>query len=532
MKRIKNICFLLILSLSLAASGKIAFASSKAPETVRIGLSSSYADKESISVKNSSVYIGTNAEKSFNSGGELYSYSGFDIRMPSGYYVDLNESFDTYDEAYINIYRYDNYGYDICPVLKSGNYWTIYICGIYDSSEASSIASKEGGYIVSSSSVIEICSGGEVIAAADGISPQLIPADSDYISLGSKSYRGTVEFVRNNGGNITAVNIVSLDEYLYSVVPSEMPSTWHSEALKAQIIAARSYTVSRLSAHTGSGYNLCDSSHCQIYGGVNSEKSNVTALVDKTSGIMALYNGEPINAVYCSSSGGHTDNSENVWSAAVEYLRGVKEIFGTTGTSWSRTYSSDDMSALCIANGTDVGSVTSIDITCSNLTGRVQKMTIKGTKGNITLTKEDIRNFFSSNGGSLPSRMFTLNGLGVTDYSGAVYTSSESAYDDVIIVTAISSDITPVFNSDGTFTLGGQKFAFEGMYNPSSTSVSASAGSDTLSTFTASGSSYNFSGSGSGHGIGLSQYGAKEMAENGYTYISILKHYYTGITIE
>ena len=532
MKKFKNICFLLILSISATAFGGTAFASSKAPKTVRVGLSSAYADKESITVKNTSVYIGLGAENNFISAGELYSSSGFEIAMPNGYYVDCDERYDTFNEAAANADDYNDYGYDIAPALKNGNYWSIYICGIDTASKASEIASANGGYTVSSSAIVKILADGDVLAVADGSAPQLTPIGGDYINLGGKSYRGAMEFMRYNGGNISAVNVVTLDEYLYSVVPSEMPSTWHENALKAQAVAARSYTASRLTSHAGSGYNLCDASHCQIYGGVNSEKSNVTDIVNETSGIMAMYNGEPINAVYCSSSGGHTDNSENVWSAKVDYLRGVKEIFGTLGTSWSRTYSAAEIAALCIADGTNIGTVSSIDITCSNLTGRVQKMVINGSAGSLTVSKDGIRSFFSSNGGYLPSRMFTLNGLGVTDYEGAIYTSSESADDDVIILTAMSGDITPVFNADGTFTLGGQKFALEGMYTPSGSSVTASAGTDSLSTFTASGSSYNFSGSGNGHGIGLSQYGAKDMAENGYSYISILKHYYTGITVE
>ena len=159
-------------------------------------------------------------------------------------------------------------------------------------------------------------------------------------------------------------------------------------------------------------------------------------------------------------------------------------------------------------------------------------MVINGSSGSLTVSKDGIRSFFSSNGGYLPSRMFTLNGLGVKDYEGAIYTSSETSNDDVIILTAVSGDIIPLVGSEGTFTLGGQKFALEGMYTPSTSSVTASVGTDSLSTFTATGSSYNFSGSGNGHGIGLSQYGAKEMAENGYSYTEILKHYYTGVTIE
>ena len=154
---------------------------------------------------------------------------------------------------------------------------------------------------------------------------------------------------------------------------------------------------------------------------------------------------------------------------------------------------------------------------------QLQKMTINGSNGSHSVSKDGIRSFFSSNGGYLPSRMFTLNGLGVTDYEGAVFTD-----EDVIMLTAVSPEIHSKYNTNGVFSIDGQKFAIIGNYTPTTQTVSE----DTLKTFTASGSSYNFSGYGNGHGIGMSQHGAKEMAENGYTYDEILKHYYTGIEVK
>lgn len=521
MTKFKKNGLLLALLISVFTVNINAYAA-EVTEKIRVGLTS-YANKSEIKISNSSLYIGKDDNGDFCELGKIYS-NGFVVQLPNGYYVDCLESFSSYDDAYDSLNDYDDYGYDAYPAMTEDDDWTIYICNIPTSDEARSIAGLIGGdAVTSTSTVIEITDGSKIVAVADGVYPQVSPLGDKYITLGTKSYRGVMEFGRYKGDNITAVNVVTMDEYLYSVVPSEMPYSWHEEALKAQIVAARSYTCTRLTAHLSEGYQVCDGTNCQVYNGVNSEKSNVNALIDETSGIYALYDGEPINAVYCSSSGGHTDNCENVWSAVVPYLRGVKEIFGTKGTSWSRTYSASEISALCSTDGANVGQVISIDITVSTLTGRVQKMTINGSNGSHSVSKDGIRSFFSSNGGYLPSRMFTLNGLGVTDYEGAVFTD-----EDVIMLTAVSPEIHSKYNTNGVFTIDGQKFAIIGNYTPTTQTVSE----DTLKTFTASGSSYNFSGYGNGHGIGMSQHGAKEMAENGYTYDEILKHYYTGIEVK
>ena len=529
MSALKKTLFVFTLALSALTVNITAFAA-RFPETVRVGLSSSYANKDSIKISNSSLYIGAGAEDEFEEIGIIESSDGFVIQMPEGYYVDCKENFDTYEDA-IEYIEDANFDYDAYPAMVADDEWSVFICNIDSASEAEDIADDVNGRaITTTTSILEISDGRDIIAVSYGIWPQFAPEGrGEYITLGSKSYRGCIEFGRYKGSFITAVNVISMDEYLYSVVPAEMPHTWHEEALKAQIVAARSYAYTRINAHSADGYGLCDGTNCQVYGGINSEKSNVNDLIDDISGVLALYEDEPINAVYCSSSGGHTDNCENVWTATIPYLRGVKEIFDTKGTTWSRTFSADDIAELCEKDGTNVGRVESIDITCSTLTGRVQKMTIYGSRNSHTLSKEGIRSFFSSMGGYLPSRMFTLNGLGITDYEGVIYTEIEDD-DDVIILDGITDDLMDEYDTSGVFKVGKQKFALAGNYTPKA-KVTAS-GTDSLKTFTASGSSYNFSGYGNGHGIGLSQYGAKEMAENGYTYDEILKHYYTGIEVE
>jgi SpoIID/LytB domain protein len=135
-------------------------------------------------------------------------------------------------------------------------------------------------------------------------------------------YRGQLE-IRANGGSLTAINIVPLEAYLMSVVPSEMSASWPLEALKVQSVAARSYTLANLDKHSEESYDLCSTVHCAAYRGINREHSRTNRAVQETIGEVMTYDGRPINAVYSANSGGHTENSEDVWNFAVPYLKGV-----------------------------------------------------------------------------------------------------------------------------------------------------------------------------------------------------------------
>ena len=113
---------------------------------------------------------------------------------------------------------------------------------------------------------------------------------------------------------------------LYGVIPAEMPASYSEGALKAQTLAARTYAMTKLSAHKSSGYELCDTTNCQVYKGYSGENAKTNQAVDDTEGEIICYNGTPIEAVFSASTGGYTENSENVWNSVVPYLRAVPEV--------------------------------------------------------------------------------------------------------------------------------------------------------------------------------------------------------------
>lgn len=148
----------------------------------------------------------------------------------------------------------------------------------------------------------------------------------DYIRLDGVPYRGTLEIFINTSGKMTIVNRLNIEDYLKGVVPGEMSGKVYPmiEALKAQAVAARTYAVKNLGQFSQAGYDLCATPLCQVYKGVSIESDITNRAVDETSGIVATYNGELINALYTSTCGGHTENVENVFpDIKADYMRGV-----------------------------------------------------------------------------------------------------------------------------------------------------------------------------------------------------------------
>lgn len=142
---------------------------------------------------------------------------------------------------------------------------------------------------------------------------------------GNRQYRGSM-IIKGEEDAFTLINQVELTPYLISVVPSEIYASWPFEALKAQAVAARSYTLSNLGRHSSDGYDLCSSVHCAAYNGIISENENTTKAVLETQAETAFFEGRVIEAVFSSNSGGFTERSDEIWSADLPYLRGANQM--------------------------------------------------------------------------------------------------------------------------------------------------------------------------------------------------------------
>ena len=144
------------------------------------------------------------------------------------------------------------------------------------------------------------------------------------LEVDGRPYRGLLN-AHDTSDGVLVVNDVGLEQYLYGVVPDEMPAFWELEALKAQAVAARSYA---LATRRSSGvFDAYDDTRSQVYGGRASEEERSTQAVDETRGQVVLYEGAVATTFFFSTSGGRTASVEDVWSDAVAtpYLRGVRD---------------------------------------------------------------------------------------------------------------------------------------------------------------------------------------------------------------
>jgi stage II sporulation protein D len=527
---IKKIIASVVFTFSISVMTLNVFAYS-VPDTIRVGLEYKYKEVTSVPISNKEISIGYEKNEEFVSEGIVSAKNSFSVKVPSGTIESFDESFSSFEKA--NDFAQESeeeYNCDAFAVYKNGE-WEVYACDVSDSV----------GKSVSTSNIVVLYDGNDAVAAFDGTYMQIMAEDNDgIITLSDRSYRDVMEFGRYSGKNITAVNVVDFDHYLYSVVPSEMPSTWHEEAIKAQAVAARSYALTRMGVHSDLGYDVCDGVNCQVYLGYTQERDAVNEAIDDTDGKVALYNGEPINAVFFSSSGGGTDNSENVWTNEVPYLRAVEEINEEKRT-WTRTFTAEEIKTMLKNMGVDVGDVKNMEITSVNPYGRVQEVTVTGTSGTHVLKKEECRTFASSSiDGSLLSRMYTINGSTVktASSSGSTKNAATRAYETY---TEVVNGYTLILPKEGTIFFeaielpsNNSSSSNNDSSNSSNSSSSNNSSSENITASPSGGESdvFVFDGAGSGHGVGMSQYGAKGMAEEGYTYEEILKHYYTDITVE
>jgi len=170
--------------------------------------------------------------------------------------------------------------------------------------------------------------------------------EKSIINVNGKNYRGNVEIRRFSDSDMTVINHLSMQEYLYGVVPREIGGNSPLEAVKAQAIVARTYATKNYSRRKKWGFDLYPTVDDQAYGGYDWENPNSNNAVDETDGQVVVYNGELIGGYYFSTSGGYTESSENVWGGKLDYLKAVPDYYEPEvagNTSWEVEYTAKEI---------------------------------------------------------------------------------------------------------------------------------------------------------------------------------------------
>ena len=282
------------------------------------------------------------------------------------------------------------------------------------------------------------------------------------------------------------INYLKLEKYLQSVVGSEMPKEFPLAALQAQAIAARTYALKILGKKKLFDVHSTEAS--QVYLGLEAETPKITKAVRSTNSLALFYQNKLIDAVFHSSSGGRTENSGQVWRYQLPYLRSVVDYDQkSTKYRWSNQFSSEEL----YKRFPNSGGIKSIQITKKSNSGRVLKIRLHGPNGIEHISGKSLRKILQ-----LPSTKFEAHLKFNQDNKSKEVTSYNDRKKinfDNNPLQDISYQILPVIPEDYFLEVKGY---------------------------------------GAGHGVGMSQWGAKAMAERGSSYRMILKHYYTGIQIK
>ena len=359
-------------------------------------------------------------------------------------------------------------------------------------------------------------------------------------------YDGNFEITPTASGKLNLINELYMEDYLHRVVPSEMPASWHVEALKAQAVAARSYAFNQVmnSGFEGQGANVDDSVTCQVYNN-SAETPNVIAACDGTAGIIMTHNGECITAYYSSTGSGYTAANENVWADAstgafpgvpLPYCRPLPQIPNYVYPSFN-----DEAALLAYfkevpSAGYDIISPYYrwwINMTRTELENTINK--------NLPLRRKADPKFIQVVAGLDPlAAGFTIGTL----LDMRVIQRGEGGNMMVLEVQGTNGTWRILKEYNIRFTIKPTKvdtsstrnilLNFHTGTNSANYSILPSGFCSYEFKRNADGSivDVTFYGGGNGHGVGMSQYGARGAAERGLSFEFILKGYYSNVELK
>lgn len=439
------------------------------------------------------LYYSSGAKTNYNvSGEELYVSDGTLSVLESR---SDSVSIKMIDTFYVSQQSYSNY-LEAKSMNTSKNGFVFYSGGSYYLAEydSSQICNDRRSNKV----LFEFSDGAKL--ATEGTENIYLKSSDEVTKLENKSYRGKFNFYIK-GSKIHAINELGMQDYLYGVVPKEMVSSWELEALKAQAVVAKNYTITNYNKHRSDGFNVCSTTHCQVYGGYSAEQEKTNRAVDQTEGIFMSYDSKPAEGYFHASSGGRTESIGNMWNYSLDYMVGVDDPYslGSPYDNWQVSFTASEIKTALLNKSVDIGNIVGLKVIKTSENGRVMELGILGTKGMHVLKKDNIRSTLGSS--KLKNTYFSLN--------------NSASFQKTYSSSANSTDIQS----------RNLKYKFEDLDDFMNNKFSREDKDFIASDI------YMFYGKGNGHGIGLSQYGANGMAKKGFDFEEILKYYFKGISI-
>jgi len=275
----------------------------------------------------------------------------------------------------------------------------------------------------------------------------IVPGGQGTFKLGNRTYRGRLRIKKNPAGTIQAINILNIEDYLYGVVPREMPPNWSLEALKAQAVVSRTYAIYQMERNRMKDYDICNTTSSQVYGGCVDERPASNRAVDETRGKVLMHNGRIALPYFHSNSGGVTEDAKNVWLVDIPYLKTVQDPYSlqAPNTTWSHYLSLEDIRGALGRNGVNVGSLHGVEPYDTSSSGRVKRVRISGSAGERVINANLFR--LHTDPRRLKSTLFTArgdsmgvlfegkgsgHGVGMSQWGAYVMAKSGHTYRDIL----------------------------------------------------------------------------------------------------
>ena len=345
------------------------------------------------------------------------------------------------------------------------------------------------------------------------------------IWVGQKRYAGKLKIFINDN-DLLVVNVLGIEKYLSSVVGSEMPAKWPLEALKAQAIASRTYALKQKGNPL---YDIDSTDKNQVYIGLEAGTNKTKRAVNSTRSLVLTYQNKLINSLFHSSSAGMTENSQDVWKNKYPYLSSVKDFDkNNPKLRWNKKFSKSQLQKIFPT----IGGINKIEILNVTSTGRVKNVRIHGDYGIDQISGVDMRKRMSLKSTLVRFKFIEDN----------VIKSNDESRESVSKNLLENEPLTHIVRVGDTLIAIGDLYdasiesivALNNIKNASLINIGQKLfiPRNSLNSSSSSKKILIVSGYGSGHGVGMSQWGAKYLANKGEKAKTILKHFYKGVEIK
>ena len=356
----------------------------------------------------------------------------------------------------------------------------------------------------------------------------LAPKGASPLLWGKRPYRGKM-LLEARDEKLLLLNLVSVEDYVKGTIKLEASPSWPEEALKAQIVVARTYALKNLGRHREEGFDFCTTVHCQRYGGINAEDPRTNELVERTRGVVLTYQGKLASVVYHAASGGYTESALNVWGKEVPYLIAVSSPWEEDAphASWAVRLTRSEIEEALRRAGYLPGTLQGIEFIPGE-NGRMKEVVLFSRGGRWVIPASRFREAVGVD--ILRSTYFTVceEGKKNRDVSPAHTERTVSAPPPKDTLSSRDLLQKEDWTLDDIITFLELREREREEKQKSARTPKPELPKSPSTSLPEVGERFLFTGRGWGHGVGLSQWGAVGMARRGSDFREILAHYFPG----